>query len=90
MIRDIDTNQQKFAIVDSIVRLSHALGLRVIAEGIETEAQRRIMTELRCNQLQGFLFSHPVPEEKLASLVSQFNPIEKDPDESGGTLPVPA
>ena len=71
-VRDIASNQQTQAIIDSIVRLAHALDLRVVAEGVETEAQRKILTNLGCNQLQGFLFSRPLAENDLASLVRKF------------------
>lgn len=77
-IADISTNEQSKAISNSIIGLAHALDLTVVAGGVETEAQRRILTELGCDQLQGFLFARPVPEEKLAALVRQIAAIRKD------------
>lgn len=75
-IRDISSTQQSRAIVDAIIRLAHALGLVVVAEGVETEEQRKILVELGCDQLQGYLFARPVPEEKLVGLISQLGAIK--------------
>ena len=47
-----------------------------MAEGVETEEQRKILVELGCDQLQGYLFARPVPEEKLAGLISQLGAIK--------------
>ncbi|GAB2673419.1 putative bifunctional diguanylate cyclase/phosphodiesterase [Paenibacillus thermoaerophilus] len=56
-------------IVESIIDLVHKLNLRVVAEGIETEAQYRILHELQCDFLQGYLFSRPVDEEGIQNLL---------------------
>jgi diguanylate cyclase (GGDEF)-like protein len=77
-IADISTNDQSRAISNAIIGLAHALNLTVVAGGVETEAQRKILTELGCDQLQGYLFARPVPEEKLAALVHQIAAIRKD------------
>lgn len=82
-IKDIHTNPQTRDIVDAIIRLAHALELVVVAEGVETEEQRRILVELGCDQLQGYLFARPVPEEKLAILISQLSAIEIGFEEQG-------
>jgi diguanylate cyclase len=76
-IADISSNDQSRAISSAIIGLAHALELTVVAGGVETEAQRKILTELGCDQLQGYLFARPVPEEKLASLVRQIAAIRK-------------
>ena len=44
-----------------IIQLAHNLGLRVVAEGVETEAQRRWLAERGCEQMQGYLFARPQP-----------------------------
>lgn len=77
-IANISTNDQSRAISNAIIGLAHALELTVVAGGVETEAQRKILTELGCDQLQGYLFARPVPEEKLAALVHQIAAISKD------------
>ena len=72
-IVDIGTNLQSRAVADAIIRLAHALGFIVVAEGVETEEQRLTLTELGCDQMQGYLFSHPMPEEKLVPLMKLLN-----------------
>ena len=60
-VRDADTNLDDAAIIEAIVALSHSLKLTVVAEGVETEAQKRILVELNCDQCQGYLFCEPLP-----------------------------
>ncbi len=59
------------AIVQAIVTLAHSLGLQVVAEGVETSAQRAFLTAIGCDQLQGFLLGRPVPE---AAFVRAYAP----------------
>jgi diguanylate cyclase (GGDEF)-like protein len=56
------------AIVQAIIVLARSLGLRVVAEGVETEAQLRYLAQLDCDQYQGFLYSRPVPVAKFEQL----------------------
>jgi EAL domain-containing protein (putative c-di-GMP-specific phosphodiesterase class I) len=57
------------AIVSSIIALAHGLDLNVVAEGVETDEQRKLLRLLRCDQMQGYLFSPPVPKDKLEELL---------------------
>jgi diguanylate cyclase (GGDEF)-like protein len=57
------------AIVGAVVELGHALGLSVVAEGVETDTQLAHLRELGCDGAQGFLFSRPVPEEDVHNLL---------------------
>ncbi|MEJ7138669.1 putative bifunctional diguanylate cyclase/phosphodiesterase [Amphibiibacter pelophylacis] len=59
-------NNDALAIVDAIVRLSHALNYRVVAEGVETERQKEILMGLNVDEFQGFLFSKPLSPAMLA------------------------
>jgi len=56
-------------IVSTIITLAHSLKLNVIAEGVETEAQRRLLHGLKCDEMQGFLFSPPAPIEKIEAML---------------------
>jgi EAL domain-containing protein (putative c-di-GMP-specific phosphodiesterase class I) len=49
--------------VSTIINLAHWLKLKVVAEGVETEEQSRLLRLLKCDEMQGFLFSKPVPAE---------------------------
>ncbi len=55
------------ALVSTIIILAHALKLKVVAEGVETEKQSRQLISLNCDEMQGFLFSKPVPAEIFES-----------------------
>jgi diguanylate cyclase (GGDEF)-like protein len=62
---DLETSADARAIVDAVVKLAQALGLKVVAEGVETEQQQEILRQLGCNELQGYLFAKPMPPEAL-------------------------
>jgi diguanylate cyclase (GGDEF)-like protein len=59
------------AVVAAIIELAHALGLEVVAEGVEEQVQLQALVELGCDRAQGFLFAHPAPPEALAELLSR-------------------
>ncbi len=54
-------------IVSTIISLAHALGLNVVAEGVETEDQMNLLRLLKCDEMQGFLLGRPVPSDEVAS-----------------------
>lgn len=68
-IRDIHDNSKNVRIVATIIDIAHAMNMKVVAEGIETEEQQRLLTSLGCGLLQGFLFSHPIPPEQIPLLL---------------------
>ncbi|MEO8384854.1 MAG: EAL domain-containing protein, partial [Betaproteobacteria bacterium] len=51
------------ALVSTIVTLAHSLKLKVVAEGVETDEQARLLRSLACDEMQGYLFSKPVPRD---------------------------
>ncbi|KQR67230.1 diguanylate cyclase [Arthrobacter sp. Leaf337] len=61
----VRTGAEKLPILSSMINMAHSLGLTVTAEGIETGAQAGYLTNLNCDSLQGYLFSHPEPESGL-------------------------
>jgi len=65
-VLDLETSPDARAIVDAVVKLAQALGLKVVAEGVETEEQQTILRTLGCNELQGFLFAKPMSAQALA------------------------
>ena len=60
-VRDLEHGAEARSIVEAVVRLAHALKLRVVAEGVETEAQAELLIQLGCDELQGYLFAKPMP-----------------------------
>ncbi len=64
-VRDLEEQEDARAVVDAVVRLAHALGLRVVAEGVETKGQRDILAAMHCDELQGFYFARPMPADTL-------------------------
>jgi diguanylate cyclase (GGDEF)-like protein/PAS domain S-box-containing protein len=64
-IRGIADNADESALTAAIVSMGHALRLRVVAEGVETDAQRALLERWSCDELQGFLFAHPMPAHSL-------------------------
>jgi diguanylate cyclase (GGDEF)-like protein/PAS domain S-box-containing protein len=80
-VMDLTENPDRLAQVSAIVTLAHSMNLIVVAEGVETEAQSSVLRMLGCDEMQGFLFSKPLPCEvfeasclamaSMGSLVSQ-------------------
>ncbi|MDF1530234.1 MAG: EAL domain-containing protein, partial [Sedimenticola sp.] len=64
-VRDLLTDPNDAAITNTIIALSHSLGLEVIAEGVETEAQHLFLTSQGCRSFQGYLFGKPGPVEQV-------------------------
>jgi diguanylate cyclase (GGDEF)-like protein/PAS domain S-box-containing protein len=69
-VRDIETNAGSRAIAESIIIMAHRLGLKVIAEGIETEGQEIILQVAGCDYGQGYLFSKAVPPDEFEQLLA--------------------
>ena len=65
-VQDLETSNDAHAIVDAVVRLAHALQLRVVAEGVETEYQRDVLVQMGCDELQGYLFAKPMSAQALS------------------------
>lgn len=68
-MRDVTTHENAAAVVHSILNLAQSLGLSCIAEGVETAEQLQYLKEQLCSDIQGFLFSHPIPAEEMPMLL---------------------
>ena len=68
-VRDITTDPDDAAIAKTIISMAHDMQLRVIAEGVETEAQKSFLQQRHCDEMQGYLFSRPLPAEMFETLL---------------------
>ena len=71
LVKDVLSDSDDAEIVNAIIRLSHALKLRVVAEGVESAGQLAFLKENGCDEIQGFLVSKPLPPDKVAVLFGQ-------------------
>ncbi len=74
-VLDITSGPNGLALVSTIINLAHSLGLKVVAEGVETEEQSRLLRLLSCNEMQGFLFSEAVPVDIFEARF--LNPVNR-------------
>jgi diguanylate cyclase (GGDEF)-like protein len=69
-VREITTDPDDAAITTAIIAMGHALGLRVVGEGVETAAHQAVLRRQGCDELQGYHFSRPVPAERFAAYLA--------------------
>ena len=74
-IDDLAADTADAAIIETIIALSHILGLLVLAEGVETAQQANRLTALGCNLAQGYYFTRPLPAEELAPRLAAGNAL---------------
>jgi diguanylate cyclase (GGDEF)-like protein len=71
---DLESSQEARTIAGAIVQMAHTLGLRVVAEGVESQAQRDVLIEMGCDELQGFLFARPMSAKALGLWAADDRP----------------
>jgi diguanylate cyclase (GGDEF)-like protein len=64
-IQDLEHSADARAVVDAVIKLAHALGLKVVAEGVENQRQQHVLVQMGCDELQGFLFAKPMSARAL-------------------------
>jgi len=69
-VNDIAVDPDDLEIIRTIINMGHSLRRRVVAEGVETEAQRQLLHHLRCDEMQGFLLSPPVPAAAIDAMLA--------------------
>jgi diguanylate cyclase (GGDEF)-like protein len=78
-VTGIQERKRALTIIQSVVTLGRGLGMDIVAEGVETEAEASVMRLVGVNELQGFFFSRAVPGEQVESLVAAFGPRSTAP-----------
>ncbi len=73
-VRDLAENEEDQAIATAIIAMGKALGLTVVAEGVETSEQDAFLRRRECNELQGYLFSRPVPANEIPPILTPRMP----------------
>ena len=68
-IRDIDSNKTNAVITKNTIDMAHQLGLKVVAEGVETERELQYLKKCECDEVQGYIYSRPLPAKEFRNLV---------------------
>jgi diguanylate cyclase (GGDEF)-like protein len=85
-VRDITTDPDDALITSAIIGLAHNLGMKVIAEGVETEAQMAFLTRNGCDEMQGYYYSKPLPVDTYTDLLKENRPLNQPEIISGRVL----
>ena len=72
-IMDLNEENQDFSLCDAIISMANKLDIKVIAEGVETKFQQQFLEKLKCDYVQGYYFSKPLPKDKFEELLLNFN-----------------
>ncbi len=72
-VSDLAAGTEHVVIVQAVVSIARALGMTTTAEGVETEAQKQFLAALGCDEAQGYLFSEPVPVEKVPDVIAAWS-----------------
>lgn len=78
-VRDLAVGMQATPIAATIIALAQSLGLRVVAEGVETDDQRLVLAQLGCHIYQGFLFGRPAPVDTFSKALAANSHLEPQP-----------
>lgn len=70
-VRDVTTSHSDAVLVKVIISMAHGLGLKVVAEGVETEAQCEVLRINACDEIQGYFFSKPISAQAMEELISE-------------------
>jgi diguanylate cyclase (GGDEF)-like protein/PAS domain S-box-containing protein len=86
-VTDLNRDPDDTAITTTVITMAHSLGLTVVAEGVETETQLRFLDHFRCDEVQGYWLSRPVPPDACLQFIRDWDPARIGGD---GALALPA
>ncbi len=86
--RDLDDNTSDRALTRAIIAMAHELGGKTIAEGVETDLQRRLLMQMGCDYAQGYFFSRPLPADEFAAYVKACGPDARPPAVQATPAPI--
>jgi len=75
-IAGVTTSPEKLAIVSAVISLAHALNMKTVAEGVETEAQSKLLRLLKCDEMQGYLYGKPMPLEQIEVMLANRDGVK--------------
>lgn len=77
-VKNIEADENDAAICEITLLLAKKLGMRVVAEGVETATQRQFLSDLGCQWVQGYFFSKPLPAELIKEYIEEFRPVHTE------------
>jgi len=87
-IRDVTTDGDDATITRAVISMAHSLGLKVVAEGVETERQLAFLTEYGCDQIQGYFYAHPLPAGDCEMWLREMRRLQQVSPEHPADTPV--
>jgi len=81
-IKELPRDGEDAAIAASIIHMGHSLGMKVVAEGVETNAQRQFLSEHACDEIQGFWLAKPMSAEQALAFIQQWSQGAQEPKHS--------
>ncbi|MDI6717399.1 MAG: EAL domain-containing protein, partial [Actinomycetota bacterium] len=72
-VSSLSEDSSDMAITKAIIAMAHSLSLKTVAEGVEKVEQLEFLRELECDEVQGYLFSEPLPANKITHLLAEDN-----------------
>ncbi|MCB1921159.1 MAG: EAL domain-containing protein [Candidatus Competibacteraceae bacterium] len=74
-VQEVNTRPDDAAITTAVIAMAESMGLRVIAEGVENEAQLGFLRDKQCDEIQGYYLSRPLPADQLTALLHQYQRV---------------
>ena len=77
LLKSLEKDKKTLAIIETLIKLSHTLGLDVVCEGVEIHNQLELLKKINCDNIQGFYISKPIDFNSFKNFIIDFNKIER-------------